>query len=170
MDHVSSVESNQLDVPHNSSDEMIGRYLINVITSYNEASLIIECGMVTTSQDPSTDAHVTRTNTKCTSSSCLSVAKRQRPHKREQDKMAALKYRNCKKEEMLTLYKQQTKLEQENNELVDKVKTAEQEILILKSLIREIYGPCNHGNPTTKTISQSNNLLVAVNTTTSSLQ
>ena len=99
------------------------------------------------------------TSTKRTSSSYSPVAKRQqKQRKREQDKTAALKYRNRKKQELLALDKQQTKLEQENAELFKQVKSAEEEIVMLKSLLREIYAPCNHGNPTTNTMSQSNNL------------
>lgn len=92
--------------------------------------------------------------TKRSSPSCSSAAKRQRQRKREQDKMAASKYRHRKKQEILALDDQQTKLEHENSELVKQVKSAEEEIVMLKSLLREIYAPCNHSNPT-NTIPQS---------------
>ena len=89
------------------------------------------------------------TSTKRLSPSDSPAAKRQqRQRKREQDKLAALKYRNRKKQDILALDKQQTKLKQENTELLKQVKSAEEEITMLKSLLREIYAPCNHGNPT----------------------
>ena len=97
------------------------------------------------------------TSTKRTSSSYSPAAKRQqRQRKREQDKLAALKYRNRKKQEVLALDEQQSNLEQENAELVKQVKSAEEEIVMLKSLLREVYAPCNHGNPTANTMPQSN--------------
>lgn len=58
--------------------------------------------------------------------------------KREQNKAAALKYRSRKKQEKLGLDKQQTTLECENAELRDKVKSAEEEIAYLKSMLHEV--------------------------------
>ena len=58
--------------------------------------------------------------------------------KREQNKAAALKYRSRKKEEKSSLDKQQTALEQENAELRDEVKCAEEEIAYLKSMLHEV--------------------------------
>ena len=103
-------------------------------------------------------------STKHLSSSDSPAAKRQqRQRKREQDKLAAVKYRNRKKQEILALDKQQTKLEQENIELFKQVKSAEEEIVMLKSLLREIYAPCNHGNPTnTNTTSTTVTMLPSV--------
>lgn len=80
-------------------------------------------------------------------SSPLPSAK-QKQRKRELDKMAASKYRSRKKQKTLALDKQQAELEQENTELTQQVKSAEQEIVMLKSLLREIYAPCNHSNHT----------------------
>ena len=105
------------------------------------------------------------TGTKRSSSSDSPVAKRQqRQRKREQDKLAAVKYRNRKKQEILTLDKQQTKLEQENIELFKQVKSAEEEVVMLKSLLREIYAPCNHGNPpTTSNVTMQSSATVVSN-------
>ena len=107
--------------------------------------------------------------TKHVSSLYLPAAKRQRrQRKREQDKLAALKYRNRKKQEVLALDEQQAKLELENATLVKQVKSAEEEIIMLKSLLREIYAPSNHGNPTS-TIPQSSNLSTGVIDTATSV-
>ena len=103
--------------------------------------------------------------TKRESSFYQPAAKRkQRQRKREQDKLAALKYRSRKKQEVLALDEQQAKLELENATLVKQVKLAEKEIVMLKSLLREIYAPCNHGNPTS-TMPQSSTSMI--NTATS---
>lgn len=81
---------------------------------------------------------------------CSSVAKRQKQRKREQDKMAASKYRHRKKQEIMALDEQQTKLEHENTELIKQVELAEEQLVMLKSLLRKIYAPCNHGNDTSQ--------------------
>ena len=87
--------------------------------------------------------------------SCSSVAKRQKQRKREQDKMAALKYRHRKKQEVMALDEQQTKLEHENTELIRKIELAEEQIIMLKSLLRKIYAPCNHSNSISDSTPQS---------------
>ena len=71
----------------------------------------------------------------------LTEPRRQR--KREQNKAAALKYRSRKKEEKMSLDKQQAILELENAELLDKVKRAEEEIAYLKSMLHEVCMPAN---------------------------
>ena len=80
--------------------------------------------------------------------------KRQRlqgQHKKEQDKIAAVKYRSRKRRETSSLIDQQAQLEQENAELHQQIKSAEEEIVILKSALREVYAPCNHSNHHTGT-------------------
>jgi len=64
--------------------------------------------------------------------------------KREQNKAAALKYRSRKKEEKLSLDKQQATLEQENAELHAQVKSAEEEIAYLKSMLHEVCASSNN--------------------------
>lgn len=64
--------------------------------------------------------------------------------KREQNKAAALKYRSRKKEEKLSLDKQQAILEQENVELRDQVKSAEEEIAYLKSMLHKVCTSSNN--------------------------
>ena len=83
------------------------------------------------------------------SSANASTSKRRRlteprkQRKREQNKTAALKYRSRKKQEKLSLDKQQAVLEQENEKLLDEVKHAEEEIAYLKSMLQEVCASSN---------------------------
>lgn len=93
---------------------------------------------------------VTSTKTKRKSSSTTaSTGKRRRlteprkQRKKEQNKAAALKYRSRKKQEKLSLDQQQTALEQENSELHDQVKCAQEEIAYLKSMLHEVCTSSN---------------------------
>ena len=98
---------------------------------------------------------ITMATKRASPSSCSSVAKRQKQRKKEQDKMAALKYRHRKKQEVMALDEQQTKLEHENTELIRKIELAEEQIIMLKSLLRKIYAPCNHSNSISDSTPQS---------------
>ena len=91
---------------------------------------------------------VTSASTKRKSSTASAPKRRRlteprRQRKREQNKAAALKYRSRKKEEKLSLDKQQAILELENAELLDEVKHAEEEIAYLKSMLHEVCMPSN---------------------------
>ena len=100
---------------------------------------------------------ITMATKRTSPSSCSSVAKRQKQRKREQDKMAALKYRHRKKQEIIALDEQQTKLEHENIQLIKQVELAEEQIVMLKSLLRKIYAPCNHSNIISQSSSSDSN-------------
>ena len=78
----------------------------------------------------------TTTNTSTSKRRRLTEPRKQR--KREQNKAAALKYRSRKKEEKLSLDKQQGILERENAKLHDQVKQAEEQITYLKSMLHEV--------------------------------
>ena len=98
---------------------------------------------------PSAGKVITPASGKRKSSANASTSKRRRlteprkQRKREQNKTAALKYRSRKKQEKLSLDKQQAVLEQENERLYNQVKQAEEEIAYLKSMLHEVCASSN---------------------------
>jgi len=87
------------------------------------------------------------------------VTKKQRLNcKKELDKTAAVKYRSRKKQERLSLVERQARLKDENTKLHEQVKSAEEEIVILKSALREVFAPCNHHTHTAVQFNEAENV------------